>query len=185
MQHDEEDMNGLGNMLARLRRTETRGSQSREARSFAPPETRARLPREQEEGFPRHIDSNGYDWDRQEHEQGWPGPCPPLQPTAEQLADREPENDRLRRLEQMLARKSKLDEIADVARELTYGEMLQLAWEMNNGKKAPPGFDASKVDSDTLSFAAKLHTWATAKPSAEMPDPASAPPTLTPEQPAQ
>jgi hypothetical protein len=87
-----------------------------------------------------------------------PGAPAPLsaasQPTAEELASQEPAPVvDLRRLEAELGRK-RLDEIADVVRTLTYGEMMELAESMWNVR-----LGCAELTEDNLP--AVLYRWST------------------------
>ena len=85
-------------------------------------------------------------------------PSPPL-PTAEEVASEEPADSRvdLRRLEAEMGRK-RLDEIADVLRLLTYGEMMELAETMWNIRP-----DGSELTEHNLP--AVLYKWSTLRQS--------------------
>ena len=85
-------------------------------------------------------------------------PSPPL-PTAEEVASEEPADSRvdLRRLEAEMGRK-RLDEIADVLRLLTYGEMMELAETMWNVRP-----DGSELTEHNLP--AVLYKWSTLRQS--------------------
>jgi hypothetical protein len=92
-----------------------------------------------------------------------PGPSPlqssPPLPTAEEMASQEPAAAPvdLRRLEAEMGRK-RLDEIADVLRLLTYGEMMELAETMWNVRP-----DGSELTEHNLP--AVLYKWSTSRQS--------------------
>jgi hypothetical protein len=92
-----------------------------------------------------------------------PAPSPlqlarPL-PTAEEMASQEPATPAvdLRRLEEELGRK-RLDEIADVVRLLTYGEMMELAETMWNVR--PDGSELTEHNLPSV-----LYKWSTSRQS--------------------
>lgn len=85
-------------------------------------------------------------------------PAHPL-PTAEEMASQEPATPTvdLRRLEEELGRK-RLDEIADVVRLLTYGEMMELAETMWNIR--PDGSELTEHNLPSV-----LYKWSTSRQS--------------------